>query len=290
MSEEQKLGEGAAEAVDENEIIAIRREKLAVLKETGNAYPNDFRRSDLAADLEAEHGEKSKEDLAETEISTSIAGRVMLRRAMGKASFVTVQDVSGRMQAYIRKDTVGDDAYEAFNKWDLGDIVAITGTMMRTNKGELSVKATEIRLLTKSLRPLPEKHAGLTDTETRYRQRYVDLMTNEDSRDVFIKRAKIVSGTRRYFLERDFMEVETPMMADLSGGATAAPFTTFYNALDTTMYLRIAPELNLKRLVVGGFERVFEINRCFETKALIPLTVLNSPRSNSIGLTPITMT
>jgi lysyl-tRNA synthetase class 2 len=268
MSEEQKPGDGAAEAVDENEIIAIRREKLAVLKETGNAYPNDFRRSDLAADLEAEHGEKSKEGLAETEIPTSIAGRVMLRRVMGKASFVTVQDVSGRMQAYIRKDTVGDDAYEAFNKWDLGDIVAITGTMMRTNKGELSVKATEIRLLTKSLRPLPEKHAGLTDTETRYRQRYVDLMTNEDSRDVFIKRAKIVSGTRRYFLERDFMEVETPMMADLSGGATAAPFTTFYNALDTTMYLRIAPELNLKRLVVGGFERVFEINRCFRNEGV----------------------
>lgn len=253
---------------DENEIIALRREKLDALRAAGNAYPNDFRRSDLAADLTEAHDGKSKEDLADANIETSITGRVMLRRAMGKASFVTVQDVSGRIQAYIRQDALGDEAYEAFGKWDLGDIVAITGTMMKTNKGELSVKATAVRLLTKSLRPLPEKHAGLTDTESRYRQRYVDLMVNEDSRDVFIKRAKIVSGIRKYFLERDFMEVETPMMADLSGGATAAPFTTFYNALDTTMYLRVAPELNLKRLVVGGFERVFEINRCFRNEGV----------------------
>ncbi|MFN3236549.1 MAG: lysine--tRNA ligase [Pseudomonadales bacterium] len=253
---------------DENELIALRRAKLAELREQGNAYPNDFRRTHLASELTAAHDDKDKETLAAEEIPTSISGRVMLRRAMGKASFVTVQDVSGRIQAYIRQDAVGDAAYEAFNKWDLGDIVAISGTMMKTNKGELSVKATEIRLLTKSLRPLPEKHAGLTDTESRYRQRYVDLIVNEESRDVFIKRAKIVSGIRRYFLERDFMEVETPMMADLSGGATAAPFTTFYNALDTTMYLRVAPELNLKRLVVGGFERVFEINRCFRNEGV----------------------
>ena len=266
MSEEQNPNAG--EAVDENEIIAIRRAKLAALHEAGNAYPNDFRRTDFAADLESAHGEKTKEELAETDIPTNICGRVMLRRAMGKASFVTVQDLSGRVQAYIRKDAVGDEAYESFNKWDLGDIVGITGTMFRTNKGELSVKATEIRLLTKSLRPLPEKHAGLTDTETRYRQRYVDLITNEDSRDVFIKRTKIVSAIRRYMTGRDFMEVETPMMADLSGGATAAPFTTFYNALDTEMFLRVAPELNLKRLVVGGFERVFEINRCFRNEGV----------------------
>ncbi len=253
---------------EENEIIALRREKLAALHDAGNAYPNDFRRSDYAADLVSAHDAKSKEELAEENTQTSIAGRVMLYRSMGKASFVTLQDVSGRIQAYVRKDAIGDEAYEAFDKWDLGDIVAITGTMMKTNKGELSVKATEVRLLTKSLQPLPEKHAGLTDTEARYRQRYVDLIVNEESRDVFIKRGKIVNGIRRYFLERDFMEVETPMMADLSGGATAAPFTTFYNALDTEMYLRIAPELNLKRLVVGGFERVFEINRCFRNEGV----------------------
>ena len=267
MSDNENQG-ASSESTDENEILAVRRAKLNAIREAGNAYPNDFRRTDLAADLTAAHDEKSKEDLAEVDVTTSISGRVMLRRAMGKASFVTLQDVSGRIQAYIRKDAVGDEAYEAFNKWDLGDIVAITGTMMKTNKGELSVKATSIQMLTKSLRPLPEKHAGLTDTESRYRQRYVDLIVNEESRDVFIKRGKIINGIRRYFLDREFMEVETPMMADLSGGATAAPFTTFYNALDTDMYLRIAPELNLKRLVVGGFERVFEINRCFRNEGV----------------------
>lgn len=267
MSDNENQG-ASSESTDENEILAVRRAKLNAIREAGNAYPNDFRRTDLAADLTAAHDEKSKEDLAEVDVTTSISGRVMLRRAMGKASFVTLQDVSGRIQAYIRKDAVGDEVYEAFNKWDLGDIVAITGTMMKTNKGELSVKATSIQMLTKSLRPLPEKHAGLTDTESRYRQRYVDLIVNEESRDVFIKRGKIINGIRRYFLDREFMEVETPMMADLSGGATAAPFTTFYNALDTDMYLRIAPELNLKRLVVGGFERVFEINRCFRNEGV----------------------
>ncbi|MFT5014004.1 MAG: lysyl-tRNA synthetase class 2 [Dinoroseobacter sp.] len=253
---------------EEHEIIALRRAKLTALRQAGNAFPNDFRRKDLAAALTIAHEDKSKEELESEAVQTSISGRVMLRRAMGKASFVTLQDVSGRIQAYIRKDDVGDEAYEGFNKWDLGDIVAITGTVMRTNKGELSVKATAVKMLTKSLRPLPEKHAGLTDTEARYRQRYVDLIVNEDSRDVFIKRGKIVDGIRRYFLDRDFMEVETPMMMSISGGATAAPFTTFYNALDTEMYLRIAPELNLKRLVVGGFERVFEINRCFRNEGV----------------------
>lgn len=253
---------------EEHEIIALRRAKLAALREAGNAFPNDFRRKDLAAALTTAHDGKTKEALESEAVQTSVSGRVMLRRAMGKASFVTLQDVSGRIQAYIRKDDVGDEAYEGFNKWDLGDIVAITGTVMKTNKGELSVKATAVKMLTKSLRPLPEKHAGLTDTEARYRQRYVDLIVNEDSREVFKKRGKIVDGIRRYFLDRDFMEVETPMMLSSPGGATAAPFTTFYNALDTEMYLRVAPELNLKRLVVGGFERVFEINRNFRNEGV----------------------
>ena len=253
---------------DESEILAIRKQKLDALRKQGNPFPNDFRREDYAKDLHEAHGELTKEALEAAQVSASVAGRVMLRRVMGKASFVTLQDVTGRIQAYIRQSDVGDEAYEAFNKWDMGDIVAIRGTVMKTNKGELSVKATEIRMLTKSLRPLPEKHAGLTDTEARYRQRYVDLIVNEASRDVFIKRGKIVDGIRRYFLDRDFMEVETPMMLASPGGATAAPFTTHYNALDTDMYLRVAPELNLKRLVVGGFEKVFEINRNFRNEGV----------------------
>jgi len=214
------------------------------------------------------HGQETKDSLAETAIHTSVTGRVMLRRAMGKASFVTLQDMSGRIQAYIRQSDVGEDAYEAFKAWDIGDIVAVTGTVMKTNKGELSVHAKELRMLTKSLRPLPEKHAGLTDTEVRYRQRYLDIMMNADSREVFVKRAKIVDYIRRYFSERQFMEVETPMMLSTPGGATAAPFMTHYNALDIDMYLRVAPELNLKRLVVGGFERVFEINRNFRNEGM----------------------
>jgi lysyl-tRNA synthetase class 2 len=266
MSDNENLSEGTPE--EEHEIIAVRRAKLSKLRETGNAFPNDFRRQHYASELDEAHGEKSKEDLESEAVTTSISGRVMLRREMGKASFVTLQDVSGRIQAYIRQDSVGDEAYEGFGKWDLGDIVAITGTLMKTNKGELSVKATEIKMLTKSLRPLPEKHAGLTDTEARYRQRYVDLIVNEESREVFIKRGKIIDGIRRYFLDRDFMEVETPMMLSSPGGATAAPFTTHYNALDTQMYLLVAPELNLKRLVVGGFERVFEINRNFRNEGV----------------------
>ena len=265
---DNKTEDIAAPQQEEHEIIALRRAKLTALREAGNAFPNDFRRQDLAAALTAAHDGKSKDALETEAVTTSVSGRVMLRRAMGKASFVTLQDVSGRIQAYIRKDDVGEAAYEGFNKWDLGDIVAITGTVMKTNKGELSVKATEVTMLTKSLRPLPEKHAGLTDTEARYRQRYVDLIVNEDSREVFIKRGKIIDGIRRYFLDRDFMEVETPMMLSSPGGATAAPFTTHYNALETEMYLRVAPELNLKRLVVGGFERVFEINRNFRNEGV----------------------
>ena len=253
---------------EENEIIAVRKAKLAELRDKGNAFPNQFRRTDFSEMLHQTHGDASKEELAEQAIVVSIAGRVMLRRAMGKASFVTLADMKGRIQAYIRLSDVGEEAYAAFNKWDIGDIVGITGAMMKTNKGELSVHATQIEMLTKSLRPLPEKHAGLTDTETRYRQRYLDLMMNEESRAVFTKRAKIIDYIRRYFITRDFMEVETPMMLNTPGGATAEPFVTYYNALDTEMYLRVAPELNLKRLVVGGFERVFEINRNFRNEGV----------------------
>lgn len=253
---------------NENHIVAERRQKLAELRLRGNAFPNDFRRQDTAAELHASYGEKSREDLHEESIGTAVAGRIMLRRGQGKASFLTLQDVSGRIQVYVRQNEVGEAVYSDFKSWDVGDIIGVEGTMMRTNTGELTVQAVSLRMLTKSLRPLPEKHAGLTDVETRYRQRYLDLIMNEESRDLFVKRSKIVDGIRRYFIDREFMEVETPMLQPIPGGATAEPFVTHYNALDVDMYLRIAPELNLKRLVVGGFEKVFEINRNFRNEGV----------------------
>lgn len=253
---------------DENGIIALRKQKLQVLRDQGNAFSNDFRRSHLASELHKQCGDMSKEVLADSQLATRAAGRILLKRVMGKASFLTIQDVSGRIQLYVSRDNLGEDAYEQFKSLDLGDIIGCVGVMMKTMKGELSVKAAQVRLLTKSLRPLPEKYKGLTDTETRYRQRYIDLMVNEDSREIFVRRARTVEFVRRYLTERSFMEVETPMMQSTPGGATAAPFVTHYNALDIDMYLRVAPELNLKRLVVGGFERVFEINRNFRNEGM----------------------
>jgi len=254
---------------DGDDIYSNRKAYLDSLREAGgNPFPNDFRRKHLADELHQEHGGASKEDLAEAAVPTTVAGRVVLRRMMGKASFLTVQDVSGRIQLYVRQDEIGPEVYEDYNHWDIGDIVGASGVVMKTNKGELSINVSDIRLLTKSLRPLPEKHKGLTDTETRYRQRYLDLMVNTESRELFTKRSAIVDGIRRFLIDRAFMEVETPMMLNTPGGATAAPFTTHYNALDTDMYLRVAPELNLKRLVVGGFEKVFEINRNFRNEGM----------------------
>ena len=260
--------ESIDQSLDENELFALRKAKLDALRETGQAFPNDFRRTHLADALQVEFERATKEGLAETKPRAKIAGRIILKRLMGKASFLTVQDGSGRIQLYVTRQGLGDAAYEDFKSVDIGDIVGAEGVLMKTMKGELSLAVSQIRMLTKSLRPLPEKHKGLTDTETRYRQRYLDLMVNEDSRLVFVRRAKIVDQIRRFFVDRDFMEVETPMMQTTPGGATAAPFVTHYNALNTEMYLRVAPELNLKRLVVGGFERVFEINRNFRNEGV----------------------
>ena len=255
--------------VDENKLIAQRREKLAALREQGIAFPNDFRRNVMAGELHAEYGGKSQEELEELGLRVSVAGRMMLKRVMGKASFATLQDMSGRIQLYVTRDALPEGVYnEQFKKWDLGDIIGAEGMLMKTNKGELSVKVDNIRLLTKALRPLPEKFQGLTDQEIRYRQRYLDLIMNEDSRKTFMLRSRIISHIREFLTGRGFLEVETPMMQVIPGGATARPFTTYHNALDMELYLRIAPELYLKRLVVGGFEKVFEINRNFRNEGL----------------------
>lgn len=262
MSNDQELPQ------DENKIIAERRTKLAELRAQGNAFPNDFRREHYATDLQQAYGEMEKEQLENEGVQVSVAGRIMLRRIMGKASFFTLQDMSGRIQCYARKNDLPNGVYNAFKKWDLGDLVGARGKLFKTNTGELSVHLEELQLLTKSLRPLPDKHKGLADQEMRYRQRYLDLMVNEQSRQTFVMRSHIIEAIRQYLCAHRFLEVETPMMQVIPGGAAARPFVTHHNALDMQLYLRIAPELYLKRLVVGGFERVFEINRNFRNEGL----------------------
>jgi lysyl-tRNA synthetase, class II len=253
---------------DENQIIAERRAKLARLRELGPAFPNDFRRKHLAGELHKEHGEKAREALEAEKPTAAIAGRMLLKRVMGKASFATLQDMSGQIQIYVNNDITGTEVHEAFKHWDLGDILGVEGTVFRTNKGELTIQATKLRLLSKSLRPLPEKWHGLTDMEQRYRQRYVDLIVNPESRRVFEIRSRLVQAIREFFVARGYLEVETPMLQPIPGGAAAKPFHTHHNALDQDMYLRIAPELYLKRLVVGGLEKVFEINRNFRNEGI----------------------
>jgi lysyl-tRNA synthetase class 2 len=256
--------------VDENRLIAERREKLAAWRATGKAFPNDFSRENLAGRLDELYSAKTREELEATPIEVKVAGRIMLKRVMGKASFASIQDVSGRLQIFVSNDITGEDTHKEFKGWDLGDIVGVVGTLMKTKTGELTIQAAEVRLLTKSLRPLPDKFHGLADQEMKYRQRYVDLIMNEETRFTFRARSAIVASIRNYMVSHHFMEVETPMMHPIPGGASAKPFVTHHNALDMQQFLRIAPELYLKRLVVGGFEKVFEINRNFRNEGLSP--------------------
>ena len=266
MAEEQ----AAAPQQDENHIIAERRAKLAEWRASGKAYPNDFSRENTAGKIAEVYAEKSGEELEVAAVEVKVAGRVMLKRVMGKASFISIADLSGRLQLYVTRDKVGEETYAAFKRWDIGDIVGAVGTLFRTKTGELTVQCSEIRLLAKSLRPLPEKFHGLTDQEQKYRMRYLDLITNEQSRFTFVARSRIVQSIRNFMTGHGFLEVETPMMHPIPGGATARPFKTHHNALDMELFLRIAPELYLKKLVVGGFEKVFEMNRNFRNEGMSP--------------------
>ncbi len=268
----------AAPALDENQLITERREKLAAIRESakasgGVAFPNDFKPQHRAAELVAAHGERSNEELEPLSLVVSVAGRMVLKRVMGKASFCTLQDGSlgatgGRLQLFVTKDALGDAGYESFKHLDLGDILGAVGTLFKTKTGELSVRVSTLRLLTKSLRPLPDKFHGMSDQEQKYRQRYVDLITDAEARLRFTARSKALSSIRQFMVDHGFMEVETPMLHPIPGGANAKPFVTHHNALDQQMFLRIAPELYLKRLIVGGFERVFEINRSFRNEGI----------------------
>jgi lysyl-tRNA synthetase class 2 len=261
MSEENIGGEEG--------IIEERRKKLELLREKNQAYLNDFFKDHYAANLSHDYASLSKEDLEEKNINDiSVAGRVVLKRVMGNASFATIRDSSGDIQIYVSKNTVDQDIYEDFKTWDLGDIIGVEGKLFKTRTDELTIEASKVILLTKSIRPMPDKFKGLADIETRYRQRYLDLMSNEESKKVFMDRTKVVESMRSSLKDRDFIEVETPMMHPIPGGAVARPFITNHNALDRDLYLRIAPELYLKRLLVGGFERVFEINRSFRNEGL----------------------
>lgn len=264
MSTQNESPEQNLSVEDENKLIAQRREKLSALRETGNAFPNDFRRSAFAAQLQNQYGDKSKEELESLSIEVSVAGRVMLNRG----AFLVIEDVSGRIQLYVNRKGLDEQTLALIKSWDIGDIVGAQGLLHKSGKGDLYVSMSSVQLLTKSLRPLPEKHKGLLDQEMKYRQRYVDLMTNSETKKVFMLRSQVINEIRSYLLDKDYLEVETPMMHCIPGGAAARPFETHHNALDMPLYLRIAPELYLKRLVVGGFERVFEINRNFRNEGL----------------------
>ena len=253
---------------EENKEIVHRRSKLAKLRRMGQPYPNNFRRDSLTSDLHATYDQHTEEILVQEAVSVKVAGRMMTRRLMGKASFAHIQDMTGRMQIYITRDNLPEGVYSEFKNWDLGDIIGVEGELFKTKTGELSIKAKEIRLLTKALRPIPDKFHGLRDQEQRFRQRYLDLIVNETSRHLFQTRSRIVAHIRRFLDDRGFMEVETPMMHPLLGGAAARPFETHHNVMNMDLYLRIAPELYLKRLVVGGFEQVYEINRNFRNEGI----------------------